>query len=440
MKLVFIGAGSGFGAKSFVDLMSFRKLHDSEVVLVDINPNHLAPVEKFCRKVVAHYDAPTRVETADTWRDGALQGADYVVTSFAQGGPAYAGYPFAHEIEIPKKYGIYQNVADTAGIGGVVRGLRTAPEMLAIAREMVRACPKALLLNYVNPMAILTRVLRRACPDITTLGLCHNIQYTIRDIARWIDRSHKELIYEAAGINHFTWFLRLEYSDGRNAYPDLLEASNDREIYERRPVQFELLKTFGYFTTESSRHMAEYLPYFMPRKADREDVGLEIRAVDVSDSKTSKRWTGDSKLVRQVDGKQPLDLERSFEYGMHIVHALETDEVYRMNLNVMNDHLIDNLPTESCVEVTCNVDRLGFHPYHVGNLPVQLAALSRGISDVQTLAADAILEKDLNKALMACAIDPCTAASAGLSKIRDCFNELIDAERPWLEEYWGLPV
>ena len=181
----------------------------------------------------------------------------------------------------------------------------------------------------------------------------------------------------------------------------------------------------------------KYLPYFMSRKSERERVSIEIRSVDVSPQKTSKRWTENSDLVRQAEGKDTLQLERSSEYGMHIVHAMESDAVYSMNLNVMNDHLIDNLPTESCVEVTYVADRTGVHPYHVGNLPVQLAALSRGISDVQTLASDAILEKDLTKAYMACALDPCTAASAGHPEIRDRFNELIDAERPWLEEYWG---
>ena len=436
-KLVFIGAGSGFGAKSFVDLMSFEELREGEVVLVDVNPHHLAPVERFCRNVIDHYGAPLKLSTADDWRDGVQDGADYVVTSFAQGGPAYSGYPFAHEIQIPQKYGIHQNVADTVGIGGVFRTLRTAPEMLAIAADLERRSPGARILNYVNPMSMLTRALSLASPNVETLGLCHNIQYTIRDIAGWIGVSHKELRYEAAGVNHMAWFLVLEYLNGKNAYPDLALAGSQPETYKARSVQFELLEHFGYFTTESSRHCSEYLPYFLPREKDRTQVGLDIREVVVETGKTSKRWDDESALVRQANGDEPLNLQRSFEYGMHIVHALETDAVYRMNLNLQNTGLITNLPSSACVEVTCTVDRNGIHPHYVGELPVQLAALCRGLSDMQTLASDAVLERDLEKAFMACALDPCTAASASPKTIKQCFNELAEAERKWLEPYWG---
>lgn len=437
MKLVFIGAGSGFGAKSFVDLMSFPELRESEVVLVDVNPNHLEPVERYCKKVVESYNAPTIVTTAPGWRDGALEGADYVVTSFAQGGPAYRGFPFAHEIEIPKSYGIRQNVADTVGIGGVFRTMRTAPEMIAIATAMERECPGAYILNYVNPMSMLTRILSIGNPDVPTYGLCHNIQYTIRDIERWIGVPHGELVYKAAGINHMAWFLTLEYADGRNVYPDLLRAAENADIFEKRPVQFELLKAFGALTTESSRHCSEYLPYYLPREEDRESMGLTDRKVDHTTPGAADRWTADADLVRQIEGKVQLNLERSFEYGMHIVHAVETEAVYRMNLNVMNNSLILNLPADACVEVTCTADRAGIHPHSAGNLPTQLAALCRGMSDMQILASDAVLERDLNKAYMACALDPCTAASANPAKIRECFNELAAAERQWLEPFWG---
>lgn len=436
-KLVFVGAGSGFGAKSFVDLMSFEELRDAEVVLVDINPSHLDPVTQYCRKVIDHYKAPTVLKTADDWRGGVLDGADYVVTSFAQGGPAYAGVPYAHEIMHPQQYGIHQYVGDTVGIGGVFRTMRTAPEMLAIAQDLEKRSPGAIILNYVNPMSMLTRALNLACPNVQTLGLCHNIQYTIRDIARWIGVSHKELQYEAAGINHMAWFLRLEYLDGRNAYPDLAAAGEKQEIFEKRTVQFELMKHFGYFTTESAHHCSEYLPYFLPREMDRKALGLQDRFVDAEPVKTSARWTEDSDLVRQTEGKDPLVLDRNFEYGMHVVHAMETDSVYRMNLNIQNDRLIANLPESACVEVTCTVDRNGVHPHREADLPIQLAALCRGMSDMQTLTSDAVLEKDLNKAFMACLIDPNTAASATPAAIRKSFNELAEMEREWLEPYWG---
>jgi alpha-galactosidase len=436
-KIVFIGAGSGFGARSFADILSFEELRESEIVLVDVNPEHLTPVENYCRKVAAAYDAPTKITTAPDWRNGVLDGADYVMTSFAQGGPAYRGVPYHHEIAIPRKYGIEQCVGDTAGIGGVFRAFRTAPELFAIGADLESRSPGAYLFNYVNPMAMLTRSLDLACPKINMLGLCHNIQYGIRDVARWLGCSHKELKYTAAGVNHMDWFLSIEYLDGRDAYPDLLAASKREEIYRRRSVQFELLEAFGYFTTESSGHCAEYLPYFLPRKADRDALFLEPRTTEAVVDTTAPRWGLDSDLMKQTDGRAPLALDRSFEYGMHIMHALETDRVYRMHLNVLNRGCIDNFTDDTCVEVCCTVDRNGIHPHRVGSMPVALAALCHGLSDMQTLASDAILEHDLTKAFRACLIDPTTAASAGPRKIRECFNELLEAERPWLEREWG---
>lgn len=438
LKIVFIGAGSGFGAMSFVDVMSFEELRDSEVVLVDVNPTHLEPGTAYCRKVVEHYDAPTRVSTAADWREGALEGADYVITSFAQGGPAYRGLPYALEMNIPREFGIHQNVGDTVGVGGVFRAMRTAPELIAIGAGMEAECPGAWLINYVNPMSILTRTLNLACPKINVLGLCHNVQYGIRGIAKMLERSHKDFRYTVAGVNHMAWFLRLEYLDGRSAYPDLQAAGEKEASYNLFPVQFELLKHFGCWTTESSGHCAEYLPYFMSRKEAREGVRLGVREVSEEAETTSKRWTADSDLVQQLDGRKPLNLVRSFEYDTHIIHAMETDNVYRMNLNVMNRGMIGNLPDGYCVEVPCTVDRLGVAPHHVGPLPVPLAALCRGMADMQTLASDAILERDLEKACRACLIDPCTAASATPTGIRNCFNKLLQADRPWLEPYWQI--
>lgn len=436
VKIVFIGAGSGFGAKSVVDILSFPELHDSEILLVDINENHLEPVAAYAGKVVEHYKAPTRITTASDWRDGVLDGAHYVMTSFAQGGPAYQGVPYHHEMSIPRDYGIHQYIGDTAGIAGMFRTMRTGGELLEIGKEMEKRCPGAYMFNYVNPMSMLTSIINDACPKIKMLGLCHNIQYGIRDIARWIGVSHKELQYQAAGINHMDWFLRIEYLDGRNAYPDLLKAMG-KENPCRLPVQLELLRHLGYFTTESSRHCSEYIPYFLSHDKYREELGFPVRETHAEVDTTAPRWHKDSQLVKQLDGREPMDLERSFEYGMHIMHALETDNVYRMNLNVMNHGMIENLPNGYCVEVPCTVDRTGVHPHQVGALPSQLAALCRGMADMQRLGADAFLEKDLNKALLACMIDPATAAASTPAKIRECFGRLLEADRPWLESYWG---
>lgn len=436
-KIVFIGAGSAFGAKTIVDILSFPELRDSELLLVDINPKHLEPVLAYARKVAAHHKAPARISGCADWRGGALDGAAYVFTAFAQGGPAYEGVPFHYEICVPQEYGIYQNVGDTTGMGAMLRTMRTAPEMLAIGKDMERRCPGAWLLNYVNPMAMLTRIMDKSCPKIRTLGLCHNIQYGIRDIARWIGVPHKSLRYEAAGINHMDWFLRLEHLDGRDAYPDLLKASQNPDIFKERTVQFELLRDFGYWTTESAPHCAEYLPYFMPREKDRERLGLPLRHPPAEPPPNAPRWNKDSDLAMQLDGRKSLDAERTFEYGAHIVHALETDAVHRMHVNVMNDGLIDNFTKETCVEVCCTADRAGIHPHRVGTMPVHLASLCRGMADMQTLGSDAFLEHDLNKAALACMIDPCAAACASPSTIKECFNKLLSLETRWLEPHWG---
>jgi alpha-galactosidase len=440
LKIVFIGAGSHFGAEAFVDVLSFEALRDSEVVLVDVNASHLRPIAAHARKVVEHYGAPTRVVEAADWRDGVLDGADFVVTTFAQGGPAYMGEPFRSDICIPLKYGIPQNVGDTVGLGGVLRMMRTAPELVAIAQDMERRCPRAVLINYVNPMSMLTRVLNLACPAVRSYGLCHNIQGGIREIAHYVGCTHKDLHFVAAGVNHLDWFLRVEYLDGRDAYPDLRRAGEDPVNYRRCASKFELLKHFGYWSGEGPGHVAEYVPYFLPRDEDRESIFVEKRQPPPEWDQTHPRWAADSELCQQLDGRKPLNLKRSCEYGVHLIHAMRTDNVYRMHLNVMNGGLIENLPPDYCVEVCCTADRSGVHPHPVGRLPVQLAALCRALADMQTLASDAFLEKDLHKAFLACALDPATAACAAPRRIRECFNELLEAQRHLLEAHWGTAL
>jgi len=438
LKIVFIGAGSGFGAETARDILSYDELRESELVLVDINPEHLEPIGQYTRKLVSHHEAPTTVTLEPGWRDGVLDGADYVITSFAQGGPAYNGVPFHYELTIPREYGIHQNVADTSGIGGVFRLMRTAPELLAIAEDMLNRCPNAWLLNYVNPMAMLTRTLNRACPNIRTLGLCHNVQYGIRHVAERMGCSHRDLVYTAAGVNHMVWFTRIEYADGRDAYPDVLPAVSDAENDKwHLPVQLEVLKHFGYWTTESSNHCGEYVPYFMSREADRKAMKFKPFETSADFDGMAPRWAPDSDLMQQLAGTKPLAVERGLEYGVRIIHAHHTGRARRVHVNVINRGSIDNLPDDCCVEVAATVDREGVKPERVGALPAHLAALCRGLADMQNLASDAFLEKDLEKAFHACLVDPCTAACATPAKIRECFNKLLEVEREWLEPYWG---
>ena len=438
LKIVFIGAGSSFGATSFVDLMSFEALRGSEVVLVDVNPTHLEPVASYARKVVDYYKAPTKVTTAGNWRDaGILEGADFVITSFALGGLSYASKAYYNDISIPLKHGVQSTVADTIGFGGIMRMLRTGPELLAIGRAMERECPQATLINYVNPMSMLTRALCLGVPGIRTYGLCHSIQGGIREIARYIGCTHKDLRFTAAGVNHLCWFLRLEYLDGRTAYPDLLRAAENPENYRQCASKFELLKQFGHWSGEGPVHVAEYVPYFLPRDEDRETIFVKKRVPPQISESSSPRWCPESNLMQQLAGTKPLDVARSTEYGVRIIHAAVTDTVHRMHLNVMNNGLISNFPDDTCVEVGCTADRTGIAPHTVGRMPVQVAALSRAMADMQTLASDGLLERNLNKVCQAAMLDPLAAACARPQRLRECFNELLESERDLLEPEWG---
>lgn len=438
MKIVFIGAGSQFGAKSFVDLMAYEELRDSEVALVDIKPDHLEPVAAYARKVAAHYKAPAVITTHSNWRDHeVLDGADFVITSFAQGGFAYSSRAYHNEIAIPLKYGVKSTVADTIGFGGIMRMLRTGPELLAVGQAMERQCPAAALINYVNPMSMLTRMLCLGAPGIRTYGLCHSIQGGISEIASYIGCKRQDLRFTAAGVNHLCWYLTLEYLDGRNAYPDLLKAAEKPENYKRCASKFELLKQFGYWSGEGPWHVAEYVPYFMPRDEDRESIYVGKPTPPAVNDTSSPRWGPKSELIRQLNGEQPLDLKLSSEYGVRIIHSAQTNHPHGMHVNLQNNGLISNFPDDYCVEVGCVADRTGVHPQPVGRMPVQVAALSRAMADMQTLASDGLLEKDLNKVCQAAMIDPLAAACARPQRLRECFNEMLATERESLQPYWG---
>ncbi len=231
------------------------------------------------------------------------------------------------------------------------------------------------------------------------------------------------------------WTVKLDHFI--NPIEDLIQAMGRPDSRDWFPVQRELLNHFGYWTTESSEHCAEYLPYFMPREASRASVKIDLHKTSPDVPRTAARWGKESKLVMQTDGRKPLDIVRSPEYGLHIIHALETDNVYRMHINVINNGAITNLPNDYCVEVPCVADRTGIHPTFIGALPVHLAALCRSMADMQTLASEAALHRDLTMAYRACLIDPLTAASATPASIGECFTKLLAAERPWLEPYWN---
>jgi len=402
VKVTLIGSGSTVFARTLIsDLVSFPDLAGGlTVALMDIDAERLRATERMTANAGVNVEA-----TLD--RRAALDGADYVLTMFQVGGYRPAT---VIDFEVPKRFGLRQTIGDTLGIGGIMRGLRTIPVLLDVCRDMEDVCPDALLLQYVNPMAMLCWAVGRASP-IRCVGLCHSVQGTARDLAA--DLGVDSLEYRCAGINHLAFYLELTHQ-GRDVYPEL-RAKTD--IPEWNRVRYEVLRHFGYFCTESSEHLAEYVPWFI--KSARPEL---LEEFNVPLDEYLRRC--EEQLAQPV----PADLatERSDEYGAHIIHALETGEPFRFNGNVLNDGLIDNLPA-CCVEVPCLADAGGITPEPVGELPPQLAALIRTNVNVQELTVEAGLTGRLEHAYHAAMLDPHTAAELSLEEIHDLVDGLLEA-------------
>ena len=425
-KLVIIGAGSGFGGRLSIDFLSREPLREGAVIaLCDINADSLEKVAAYVRRTVEHHGLEAEI-VASTDRNELLGGADFVVTSVSVGGGAYWGYPFAHEVEIPRRYGIEQSVADTIGPGGVFRFLRTAPVQLAFCKDMERHCPGALLLNHTNPMAMLTWM-HSSGSAVRNVGLCHSVQGTTKQLAGYISVPYEEVSYWVAGINHQAWVLEFHHN-GQDAYPRLRQAMADPEIFAKDAVRWEMMKHFDYFVTESSHHNSEYLPYFRQTEEVRERFGLKTRPVRMEPPR-KRAWLADT----GVDQEPPVgEMKRSHEFTTGIMEAVVTNTPYLFNGNVMNDALVTNLPAGCCVEVPCLADARGVHPCRVGDLPAQLAAINRSNIAVQQLAVEAFFQRSRNAAFQAVALDPLTAAVLPLHRIREMFDEMWEAEKDLL--------
>jgi len=421
-RIAMIGAGSVvFARRLMLDILSWPELQESQLWLMDINTERLALIEALVRKVITDHHFGASVH-ATTDRARALDGADYIITTISVG---WAYEPERPEYAIPLRYGLNQSVADTIGVGGIFRFLRTAPTMLEICRDIERLCPDALLLNYVNPMAMLCWTIARAT-RVRTIGLCHSVQGTAEQIASYIGIPAEELSYWTAGINHQAWYLVLRRGK-EDLYPRLRACLDDPSIYARDRVRFEILRHFGYFVTESSRHMSEYVPYFRRTPALLAQFAPETPPA--GQDRLTRRFES---IRRQIAGIEPIDLDRSSEYCSHIIHAIETNQPFRFNANVPNDDLITNLPRGCCVEVPCLADSTGIHPYHVGDLPSQLAALNRTNINVQELAVRAFLERDRDAVYQAVQVDPLASSVLSLSQMRSLTDELFAANAEWI--------
>ena len=435
-KVAMIGAGSLVFCKTLMnDFLATPALADSEYRLMAPTHRRLDKMHAFVERMVADNDADATV-TRTTSRREALKGADYVVVMIQVGGVE----AFRIDYEVPMKYGVDQCIGDTLGPGGVFRAARHTPALMEIASDMRALCPDALLLNYANPMAMCCWALGTV-DGLRFVGLCHGVQTTMDLIASYTGCRKDEIDYLAAGINHMAWFLRLE-KDGKDLYPVLKANFEKPEYYANEKVRGEVMRHFGYFMTESTGHLSEYLPYFRKNRpaldayCDEPAFGGETGAYYTYSADIAKKFSRTDPLSIETTRLQP----RSAEYASHILEAHETGVPFRLNGNVRNDGYITNLPNGCCVEVPCFVDRLGLHPTVVGDLPPQCAALNMTNVNVQGLAVQASLAGDPEGLVHAVALDPLTSAILTLKEIRDMVKEMLKAQREWLPQFEGRLV
>lgn len=434
-KIAMIGAGSLIFCKTLVmDILATEALQDSEICLMNRTRPKLDKMEAFVREVVQENNLPTRV-TATLDRREALDGASYVINMIQVGGVE----AFRMDYEIPLKYGVDQCIADSIGPGGVFRALRTIPVLSDMAYDMDELCPNAILLNYANPMGANCAALGRVA-DVQFIGLCHGVQTTLDLISRYADVPKDQVDYVCAGINHMAWFLSIrDKRDGRDLYPILHENCEKPEYYVTEKVRCEVMRHFGYFMTESTGHLSEYVPWFRSSKralelyCDQPDFGGASGAYYNYCNMLAEKY----KNVDYLATESRKIERRSVEYCSYILEAAETDNVFRLNGNVRNDGYITNLPQGCCVEVPVFVDSQGLHPVTIGDLPPQCAALNQSNVTVQQLAVEAALTGNPELAMQAIALDPLTSAVCTLREVRDMVREMLDAEKQWLPEFKG---
>lgn len=431
-KITFIGAGSTVFAKNLLgDILSFPELAGSTISLMDIDAARLKTSEIVAHKVADVVGANPTIEMTTDRRD-ALKNADYVVCMIQ-----VAGYKpgTVIDFEIPKKYGLRQTIADTLGIGGIMRGLRTIPVLIDITRDMEDLCPDALFLNYVNPMCMNQWALSRAT-NIKTVGLCHSVPHTAEQIAEDIGVPMEDIRYLVAGINHMAYYLKFENKHtGEDLYPLIHKVVEEGRVPEWNKVRYDMFKRMGYFVTESSEHFSEYVPWFIKR--DRPDLIEEfnipldeyIRRCEVQ----IERW--ETMRHELEDDEKPIEVKRSVEYGSLIIHSIETDTPRTIYGNVPNTNIITNLPPGCSVEVPCLVDANGIQPTHIGDIPPHLAALMQTNINVQSLTVEAALTCNRDHIYHAAMLDPHTAAELSLDQIWAMVDDLIEAHGDWLPQY-----
>ncbi len=434
MKITIIGAGSIVFTKTILlDILS-SELKGIEFCLMDPNEEKLISVKRFAEKVIRDNNCFASVSIT-TSQCEAVENADYIITTFQIGGLKATTLDY----EIPMKYGVDQCIGDTLSPGGVFRALRSIPVIMNLAKDIEELSPKALLLNYVNPMSMVCLALGRT--RVNFVGLCHGVQVTLDLIAGYCGVPKKEITFINAGINHMSWFLKLEHK-GNDLYPILRDKFEKPEYYVNDKVRGEVFRHFGYFMTESTGHLSEYLPYFRKNKkaldlyCDEPAFGGESGA-HVKWSQLVSKKLAESDILKDESTTIP---PRSIEYGSYIIEAKETDVPFHFHGNVMNDGMITNLPNDCCVEIPVFSDGKGINKVKVGDLPTQCAALNLTNINVHKLTVESALSGDPEGIMMALALDPLTSAVLTLREIREMATEMLDSQRSWLPQFEGKRI
>ena len=448
-KIAFIGAGSTVFMKNIVgDVLQWEALKGAHFSLMDINEQRLLESEMVFKKLVSSLDVQATCSVHTNQKE-ALREANFVIVAFQIGGFEPCTVT---DFEIPKKFGLRQTIADTIGIGGIMRGLRTVPHLWKICEDMLELCPNAIMLQYVNPMAINTWAITKKYPEIKQVGLCHSVQHTVNELASDLRIPVGKIRYLSAGINHVAYFLKFEelLDDGssKDLYP-ALKKGYEEGVFPRpesmthtrcpNKVRYEMMKRVGYFATESSEHFAEYVPWFI--KKGREDIiekfGIPLDEYPKRCEEQIEEWKNQ---LEEFTSEEKIEVPNSVEYASQIINSVWTDTPSTIYGNISNKGFIPDLPEGCAVEVPCIIDAEGIHPNRVTDIPPQLIAIMRSNINVQELTVKALITQDRQYVYHAAMMDPHTGAELDLEQIWQMVDDLLDAHEDWLPEFLNSRV